>query len=63
MPKPTMTTGSFQAPVMYIPMSCPSSDNVMEAQVYNRKKTESDAGRQPDLSGGERFYIPLVGGD
>ena len=38
MPKPTMTTGSFQAPVMYIPMSCPSSDNVLEAQVYNRKK-------------------------
>lgn len=28
-----------------------------------QEKTESDAGRQPDLSGGERFYIPLVGGD
>ena len=37
MPKPIMMTGSFQSPVMYIFMSCPSRDNVMEAQVYNRK--------------------------
>lgn len=37
MPKPTMMTGNRQSPVMYIPMSCLSSDNVMEAQVCNRK--------------------------
>ena len=28
--------------------------------MYNRKKTEPDAGRQPDLLGGERFHIPLI---
>lgn len=32
----------------------------METQVYNRKKIEPDAGRQPDLLGGERFHIPLI---
>lgn len=58
--KPTMMTGNHQSPVMYIPMSCPSSDNVMETQVYNRKQIEPDAGRQPDLLGGERFHIPLI---
>lgn len=62
MPKPTMMTGNRQSPVIYIPMSCPSSDNVMEAQVYNRKN-ETCANHQPDLSGGERFHVPLVGGD
>ena len=45
-----------------IPMSCPSSDNVMEAQVHNRKN-ETCANHQPDLSGGERLHIPLVRGD
>lgn len=40
-------------------MSCPSSDNVMEAQVYNRKN-ETCANHQPDLSGGERFHVPLI---
>ena len=31
----------------------------MEAQVYNRKN-ETCANHQPDLSGGERFHVPLI---
>ena len=28
-----------------------------------QEKTETCANHQPDLSGGERFHVPLVGGD
>ena len=61
MPKPTMMTGSFQSLVMYIPMSCPSSLQCYGGAGAQQEKTETCANHQPDLSGGERFHVPLIG--
>lgn len=46
---------------IYIPMSCPSSLQCYGGAGVQQEKTETCANHQPDLSGGERFHVPLIG--